>query len=289
MLMEIQKESIRTIIVENISLSRFAKCMGISRPTLYKYMEAYDSGDVKLIPDGILKVFDTASSRIPKDRLQAYFNDIYANHIRTEERKLRENPVPSDIAEIVDGENLDVKDIDRMIEKAERHLEYLLGKDCHNEDEVERIKKDILDLGYTREMVEKRQSESRFLLIFNADWTVCTGPDESDAIICDENTKSENPDIDSYFRFYLTRAKSGYTVFFYNADDEDSVEVQLLAGTEENKITDVIGTFHPDSGMKFIKIPDLFDIDYEDLFRYRVIRSNKGKILNSALGAFTDA
>ena len=63
--MTTQSKPIREIIGENISFSRFAKCMGISRPTLYKYMDAYNSKNIDLIPDSILKVFDTASTQIP--------------------------------------------------------------------------------------------------------------------------------------------------------------------------------------------------------------------------------
>ena len=108
--MKPQTRPIREVIGENISLSSFAKCMGVSRPTLYKYMAAYDSKDLGLIPDNVLKVFDAASSDIPKDRLRSYFNELYESHVRTEERRLRESPVPPDIAEIVDGERLDAKD-----------------------------------------------------------------------------------------------------------------------------------------------------------------------------------
>ena len=50
---------------------------------------------------------------------------------------------------------------------------------------------------------------------------------------------------------------------------------------------DVVGTFRPEPGMKFIRIPDLFDEDFEGLFQYRVVRSNRGKILNAAVGKFT--
>ena len=220
-----QNASIRDIIGENISLSTFAKCMGISRPTLYKYMDAYDKRDLDLIPDNILRVFDTASTRIPKDQLQAYFNEVYAKYIRTEERRNRESPVPPEIAEIVDAEGLDVKDIDRMIEKAERHLERLLKREPQDEDEIESVRKDIRDLGYSRDMVERRQSENRFILIFDADWTACVGPGESDTVDYDEEAEIDVPDIDSKFRFYLTRAQSGYTLFFYNDEEGDTVEV----------------------------------------------------------------
>lgn len=279
--------SIRDVIGENISLSTFAKCMGVSRPTLYKYMDAYDEKNISLIPDSILKVFDTASMRIPKDRLQAYFNDLYANYIRTEERRTRESPVPQDIAEIVDIEGVNVKDIDNMIERAERHLNRLLKKDPVDEEEVESVKKDIRDLEYTRDMVERRQSENRFILIFNANWTVCTGPNESDVVDYDEDSEEDIPDIDSKFRFHMTRAAMGFTLFFFNDEAGDSIELQLLTGPKEDRMTDVVGTFNPEPGMKFIKVPDLFDENFEEFFQYRVIRSNGGKVLNKAIGSFS--
>ena len=52
-------------------------------------------------------------------------------------------------------------------------------------------------------------------------------------------------------------------------------------------MTDVVGIFHPDPGMKFIKIPDLFDESFEKMFQYRVVRFNNGEVLNSAIGKFT--
>ena len=278
--------SIRDVIGENISLSTFAKCMGVSRPTLYKYMDAYDEKNIDLIPDSILKVFDTASMRIPKDKLQAYFNDLYANYIRTEERRTRESPVPQDIAEIVDIEGVNVKDIDNMIERAERHLNRLLKKDHVDEEEVESVKKDIRDLEYTRDMVERRQTENRFILIFNACWSVCIGPGESDVTDYNEDAEEDIPDIGSKFRFYMTRAAMGFTLFFFNDEKGDSIELQLLAGPKDDRITDVVGTFHPEPGMKFIRIPDLFDEDFEEFFQYRIIRSNGGKVLNTAIGSF---
>ena len=277
---------IREIIAENISLSTFAKCMGVSRPTLYKYMDAYDEKNLDIVPDSILKVFDTISSRIPKDRLQAYFNELYANYIRTEERRMRESPVPPDIAEIVDIEGLQVKDVDNMIERAQRHLDRLLRKSPVDEDEVESVRKDIRDLEYTRDMVERRQSENRFLLIDNACWTVCTGPDESDVMDYDEDAEEDVPGIDTKFRFLMTRAVSGFTLFFFNDREGDSVELQLLTGPRDDRMTDVVGVFHPEPGMKFIRILGLFDEGYEEFFQYRVIRSNDGNVLNSAIGSF---
>lgn len=276
----------RDIIGGNISLSTFAKCMGISRPTLYKYMDAYDKKNIDLIPDKILNVFDTVSMRTPKDKLQVYFNELYANYIRTEERRTRENPVPQDIAEIVDFERVTVKDIDNMIERAERHLNRLLKKDSINVEDVESVRKDICDLEYTREMVERRQAENRFLLTFSANWTVCIGPNESDVIDYDEEAEEDIPDIDSKFRFYMTRSTSGFTLFFFNDNEGDSVELQLLTGPREDRMNDVVGTFHPDLGMKFIRIPDLFDDEFEELFQYRVIRTNNHQVLNSFRGSF---
>lgn len=285
--MAIEDVSIHDTIGKYISLSRFAKCVGVSRPTLYKYMEAYDSGRIELIPDNVLTVFDRASMEKDTKTLHSFFNDLYINFVRTEERRQFEHPVPPDIAEIVDSENLNVKDIDRMMDRAQKHLDILLKKESVNEDEVENVRKDIRDLQYTREMVERRQAENRFILIYSDYWTSCTGPEESDTIDCDEQTESDIPGIDSNFRFYLTRAKLGYTLFFYNDVEGDNIEVQLLTGTYDDKTKDVMGIFHPDPGMKFVRIPDLFDEDFEELFRYRIIRSRDGRVLNKAIGKFT--
>lgn len=281
-----ENRPIRDRIGEYLSLSRFAKCMDMSRPTLYKYMDAYDRKEMDLIPDNVLKVFDKASTETNKNVLRAYFSDLYANHERTEERRHRENPVPQDIADIVDSEGLEVKDIDRMIEKAQRHLDRELKKNPADEEEIENTRRDIRDLEYTREMVERRGAESRFILIYSADWTACIGPGESDTVDFDEQAESEVEGIESVFRFYLTRAQSGYTLFFANDEEGDTVEVQLLTGYGDDRARDVVGTFRSEPGMKFVRIPDLFDEDYEGLFRYRVVRSRDGNVLNRAIGKF---
>lgn len=282
-----RKISIREIIGEHISLSKFAKSLGISRPTLYKYMDAYDVGNVEHIPDNVLKAFDIASSEKSKKNLHTYFNEMYENYIRTKERKARNSPVPPDIAEIVDNENLSVKDIDFMIEKAKKHKKRLLERESVDEDEVNSVTKDILDLEYTREMVEKRRCENRFILIRCDCWTACIGSKECDTVDFDEEAEMEMPDLETKFRFYMARAQCGYTLFFYNDSEGDKVELQLLTGPREDYTENVMGTFYPEPGMKFIRVPDLFDEDMEEFFRFRVTRSRNGVILNTAVGKFT--
>ncbi len=281
------KVSIREIIGENISLSKFAKSLNISRPTLYKYMDAYDVGNVECIPDSVLKTFDRVSSEKSKKSLHIYFNEMYENYVRTKERRMRNNPVPPDIAEIVDNENLSVKDIDLMIEKAKKHKKRLLEREFVDEDEVNSVTKDIHDLEYTREMVEKRRCENRFILIRYDLWTACIGSTESDTVDFDEETEMEMPGLETKFRFYMAKAQCGYTLFFYNDSEGDNVELQLLTGPREDYTENIMGVFYPEPGMKFIRIPDLFDEDTGDFFRFRIIRSRDGIILNTAIGKFT--
>lgn len=285
--MEEQITPIKEIVNENFSITKLAKCMGVSRPTLYKYMNAYDSNDLEIIPDNILRSFDRISNENSKKALHNYFDEIYENYMRMEDRRRLNEPIPPEIREIIDNERPELKDIDQMIECAENYKDKLLKRTTVDEDEVRRVTKDIEDLKYSRDLVERRQSENQFLLIFKDSWSACVGPDESDVVDMDEESKMDVPDIGTKFRFHLVRAKLGYTLMFHNAAEDDVVELQLLTGADEDYTEDVIGTFHPEPGMNFIRIPDLFDEDFEEFFMYRVIRSNNGVRLNSAVGKFT--
>ncbi len=270
-----------------ISMTMFAKCLCVSRPTLYKYLEHYKSKDIDRIPDNVLKIFDKVMNETSENELRAYFKELQSEYRRTEERRNRDSPIPADIADTIDCEDLDVRDIDKMIDKVKRRLVWVNKNDSSNKQEIEQIEKDLCDLEYTRNLVERRLSENRFLLIYSSDWMVCTGPEDSDVVDLDEETMHDCPELDSQFRFYLTRAKLGYSMFFYNDSEGDEISVQLLTGPGEDKTKNIMGTFSPEPGMKFIKIPDLFDEDWEDLFRYRILRTHNGTVLNSAIGKFT--
>lgn len=285
--MEEQSTSIKEIISRNISLSKFAKCVCVSRPTLYKYMDAYDSKKIELIPDNILVIFDRASNETSKKNLHSYFNGMYKDYMQIENRRHHDGQIPPYIEEILDNERPEVEDIDDMIRYAEKHRENLLKRTPVDDDRLKRVTKDIEDLKYTRKIVEERQSENQFLLIFRDSWSACIGPEESDVIDVDEESRMNVPDIEEKFRFHLTRAKLGYTLLFYNTSKDDTIELQLLTGFDDDYTKDIIGTFHPEPGMKFIRIPDLFDEEFEEFFRYRIIRSNNGIVLNSAIGKFT--
>ena len=82
-----ENRSIREVIGENLSLSKFAKCIGVSRPTLYKYMDAYDAKLLDTIPDSVLNIFDDASSETDRIILKSFFDGLYTNYLRTEERR----------------------------------------------------------------------------------------------------------------------------------------------------------------------------------------------------------
>ncbi len=78
---------------------------------------------------------------------------------------------------------------------------------------------------------------------------------------------------------------SGYTVFFDN-EGSDSIRVVLLACPGDDEVLRPMGTFHPDTGMNFIRIPDLFMQDYHDWFRYRIERVRDGEVVDSAVCTF---
>ena len=56
------------------SLSYVAEKLGISRPTLYRYMDLYDEGDGMRIPSGVRDLFDfVTSARRSEEDVIMYF------------------------------------------------------------------------------------------------------------------------------------------------------------------------------------------------------------------------
>ena len=93
------KQTLRETIDRFSNVARFAKCLGISRPSLYKYIEKYDSGDQSTIPNDILTTFNTIISG-NDDFKMVYFNDLYSRYL--DKNGQAAESVPKDIARKID-------------------------------------------------------------------------------------------------------------------------------------------------------------------------------------------
>lgn len=70
--MEKTGQSIANTLKEISSISEIAEKFGISRPTLYKYMDCFDNGEYDRIPGKILSYFDAMSREADPDRSTIY-------------------------------------------------------------------------------------------------------------------------------------------------------------------------------------------------------------------------
>ena len=70
--MEKTGQSIANTLKEVSSISEIAEKFGISRPTLYKYMDCFDNGEYDRIPGKILSYFDAMSREADPERSTIY-------------------------------------------------------------------------------------------------------------------------------------------------------------------------------------------------------------------------
>ena len=65
------------IITEIVSITELARLTRKSRPTIYKYINEYNNGNLDEIPYSIIKLFDLAKSST-KAEIISYCNSMYA-------------------------------------------------------------------------------------------------------------------------------------------------------------------------------------------------------------------
>lgn len=68
---------IQGVVKEVCSISYVSEKLQVSRPSLYKYMELYDSGDTSKIPDRVLAFFRflTSAKRSEDDAILYFINE----------------------------------------------------------------------------------------------------------------------------------------------------------------------------------------------------------------------
>lgn len=102
-------QSLRDVVDRYSNVSRFSKCLDVTRPTMYKYIDAYDSGRKDEVPEDVLKVFETVMCG--NDDFRAlYFNRLYSEYLNSKDR---DSPVPQAIADQIDRLDITVADVDR--------------------------------------------------------------------------------------------------------------------------------------------------------------------------------
>lgn len=287
------KQTIREIIDKHSNVARFSKCLGISRPSLYKYIESYDNGDHSGIPQNILAVFNTLLSGNEDFRL-IYFTDLYAKYLN--ENESSSEPVPKEIAAKIDSLELTLDDVDEWIEHTENMKNELeheiesrnLNREIYKSDLL-RMENRIKDLEYTRELVEHRMNERHFINVKEGkmEWVASTGPSHCFAEIYTEEIAKEDPDLQKALKCCKAKTEEGYMFYFAGASEDDCIQVHVKVSRGWNEGIDArIATFSPDKGQFYVKLPRIFDDAHEYAFYYEVERYRDGKLLNKLTGLF---
>ena len=101
-----KRAPVQDAIMKACSITRAAKELRCSRPSLYKYMGMFDSGDTGKIPENVLKFLIYVAPGRTKDEVEEYFYYLWVNPPEeqglsgagNDDITIREEPEPSDPA-----------------------------------------------------------------------------------------------------------------------------------------------------------------------------------------------
>lgn len=293
------KQTLRQTIDECSNVARFAKCLGISRPSMYKYIESYDSGDMSSIPENVLPVFKTLMSGNREFKLM-YCNELYAKYLSENEQT--GEPVPREIAEKIDSQGITLDMVDRWIKDQEMLKRYLMEdvddpqtRKFHERQLVE-VEQYLKDLEYTREMVEKRQNEKHFVIPPESEeemeWYAFIGNSLGYMVPYNLVELKKHPEIVNAFKIGMKKTRDGSYLFcFAGTSEGDEITMNVLAHDNcDESGQDFyfrIASYSPEKNQSFVVIPEIFGNDIG--FRFELERRNNGVLLNhnrSQLGPF---
>ncbi|WP_400257048.1 helix-turn-helix domain-containing protein [Methanomethylophilus alvi] len=283
-----QKRSIKEIVDEYSNVSRVSKCLGISRPSIYRYMERYDNGEVDKIPKDVLNFFNTVCVHVPESSLRSYFTEKYNDYLDEVDKKKAGEPVPKDIAETIDRLGMTVDDIDERINNALEvkarmdELGYSPERSC-----VKKVERDLQNLQYTRDLIEKWEEEKKFWPITEGDmhWYASTGVFYSDYERYTQDSLEYKPGMKNNFKCCKLNNKDGYSFVFDGCCDDDEVELVIEANVIPGQFA-TVGKFKTEPNQRFIMVPKFFDPAYAYAFQYRAIRIHNGERMNEIRGMF---
>lgn len=287
------ENTLRKTIDKYSNVARFAKCLGISRPSMYKYIDCYDNGDKSCIPDDVLKKFNTLMEGNDDFKL-LYCNDLFSDYLNNNEST--SEPVPKEIAAKIDSLELTIEDVDEWIEHTENlkneleaHIQkYGLNKENYRND-IADYEKRLKDLEYTRELVELRKQERHFINVKEGkmEWKASTGLTIIDQSLYNKTELEYKPELEEAFKYCKAKIEDGYMFYFAGAFEDDTIVVNVVTNAGWNEgIKTRIASFSPDKGQFFVKIPKIFDDAHEYAFNYEVERLRGDKLLNHVEGFF---
>ena len=295
------KQTLKQTIDENSNVARFAKCLGISRPSMYKYIESYDNGDMSSIPENVLPVFRTLMSGNREFKLM-YCNELYAKYLSENEQSA--DAVPKEIAEKIDSQGITLEMVDIWIKDQEMLKRYLMEdmddpqtRKFH-EKQLVIVEQHLRDLEYTREMVEKRQNEKHFVTPAKSEeemeWYAFIGKSLGYMVHYDLVELKKHPEILDAFKIGMKKNKDGSYLFcFAGASEGDEITVNVLAHDNcDESGQDFyfrIASYSPEKNQSFVVIPEIFGNGSG--FRFELERRNNGVLLNHNnmdLGPFVD-
>lgn len=111
-------------ITEMISITELSRLLKKSRPTVYKYISDFESGEEGNVPHSVRKLFrQIQSGDIPKREIYAYCNDWFVGDFAPTESTVKKKTGLKEIILIL-KENEKKIDFDKL----KKHIDEVIGK-----------------------------------------------------------------------------------------------------------------------------------------------------------------
>ncbi len=230
---EIDNMKVSKMLKMTGNLSEIAERCGISRPTLYKYMEMYDMGETDQIPEEILTLFnDVTSDEENKVML----------------KKKMENELIKDKREIEETKMM----IDNLICEREKLRNRYEGRQHLDSDEARMLNDEYRDIESRIDQLShnlRRLNEKRAEL--NRSFKTIESED-----------RAEEADDDTYAIDTRCMYEKGTFMIAFNDPDSDGCEHVLSLMTKFGNEYKTIGTYDTVKGKDFFMIDDIIYSPY---------------------------
>ncbi len=230
---EIDNMKVSKMLKMTGNLSEIAERCGISRPTLYKYMEMYDMGETDQIPEEVLTLFnDVTSDEGNKVMLKRKMKD----ELIRDEREIKETRMNIDVL-------IDKREYLRKRYNECQHLDSeearMLNTECGKiESEIEHLNINLMKLN------ERRAELNRSFETMESE------------------DRAEEADDDTYAIDTRCMYEKGTFMIAFNDPDSDGCEHVLSLMTKFGNEYKTIGTYDTVKGKDFFMIDDIIYSPY---------------------------
>ncbi len=225
-------KNLSEVLKSTTSITEVAKTLECSRPTLYRYIRAYDEGKFDQIPSEVKLYFDALLTEgVSRAESEAYLLSLKIKRENVQKkldvtqdqiRMLSQEILMSKVALSRDPDNPSMMN---ELEKRECQLMRLKAVLCEYEKESHDLE---MDLCKTAVSVEKAVKESRE---YGPDW------------------------IDAEIRHVCSGTNDNFVIIYEKPDSDSEVYVELYARIAGND--EYMGRYVPEQGKNFVQITGL--------------------------------